>query len=108
MNAYNKYLDRHFRLKAINLKYDLEVRHALMLDYIAHANLNDSAPNVTNLMAVKELGSEATIHSHLTTLIEGDFIKVNSQPNTRTKSLSLGKRGKQRAKEIDKLMMTTI
>jgi hypothetical protein len=104
MNAYINYLDRHFKLKSINLKYELEIRQAQLLDYIAHCNVKDVPVNVTSLLAVKELGSPATIHNRLSQLVNGGFIASSPLPNSRAKFLRLDKKGKLRAQEINRLM----
>ena len=105
MQNYQKYLFLRFELNQICLKYDLDHSEELMIDYVALLLDQNQTPTIKTVLSAKELGSQATIHARLHSLVERKFLHLDvSSDDARIKYLSLGKLGMARAKDISRLI----
>jgi DNA-binding MarR family transcriptional regulator len=101
MNDYYKYINLRSKLNSLNDRHRLKHRDEKILDHIAHSTKDGDFLMVTDLINNELLGSPATIHARLTYLVQEDFVQRQTQAGSgRAKSLTLGKKGKARAKEI--------
>ena len=105
MNDYYKYIDLRTKLNSLNDRHKLDHRDEKILDHIAHSIKDGDLLIVTDLMSNETLGSPATIHARLEYLVQEDFVQrqVHSD-SSRAKSLTLGKKGKARAREMCKVI----
>jgi DNA-binding MarR family transcriptional regulator len=104
MQNYQKYLLLRFELNQICLKYDLDYSEELMIDYVALLLDQNQTPTIKTVLSAKELGSQATIHARLHSLVDRRFLALHqNHDDERVKFVSLGKLGIARAGEIERL-----
>jgi len=106
MTNFSKYIDFRSHLNKINAKYQLDPKEEQMLDFISAIIQAGKELKVGDLILEKQLGSLATIHARLSEMVQKGFIakQYNQKRDSRAKYLTLGRRGKTRAKEISRLM----
>ncbi len=105
MENYQKYLHLRFQLIRIGSKYDLGHAEEALIDYVAFLNERNQTPTIKTILMAKELGSQATLHARLHSLVDRQFLNLDvSSDDGRIKYISLGKKGVARAKEIGRLL----
>jgi hypothetical protein len=107
MPNFSRYLAIRAKLNKLSAKHQLTFKDEELLDFVAVAALKDQKLKVGDLIHVSELGSQASVHGRLSDLIERGFLhKEIAGGDSRAKFISLGSKGKTRAKEISRILET--
>ena len=77
MSKLNKYLYYLTILEKSNQELDLDGIDVLLLNFIAKANDKKQTLNVKDLLSLKEIASQATIHGRLKQLVAKKLIVLN-------------------------------
>ena len=77
MTKLNKYLHYLTILEKSNQEFDLDGVDVLLLNFIAKADDKKQTLNVKDLLSLKEIASQATIHGRLKQLVAKKLIVLN-------------------------------
>lgn len=108
MTSITNYLIFLAALEKNNQHHDLDSIDVLLLSFITKASGENRLLNVKDLLSLKEVASQATIHGRLKKLIDKDLIqlKVNSSDG-RLKEVELTKLGQRRNELLSKAIEKT-
>ena len=103
MTNLNKYFNYLSILEKSNKKLDLDSVDVLLLDVIAKADNAGRALNVKDLLPLKEIASQATIHGRLKHLVNAKLITLKSNKDDgRLKEIALTKLAYKRYEMLSK------
>ena len=71
-----EYLSKIDKVKSINKDYHLNNRQAFILDYISEKHLSHKACHIKEIILLKTVGSQATLHAVTKELARLNLIKV--------------------------------
>lgn len=101
----SKYLGFIEALSQINGKYDLSHREISLLNYVYLSESNNQRLNVKDLLALHQIGSQATLHSSIQRLIQKKLLKViGSKEDRRNKFIELTGMSRAKYAQIEKAM----
>ena len=103
MSKLNKYLYYLTILEKSNQELDLDGIDVLLLNFIAKANDKKQTLNVKDLLSLKEIASQATIHGRLKHLVNAKLITLKSDKDDgRVKEVVLTKLAHKRYEVLSK------
>ena len=103
MSKLNKYLYYLTILEKSNQELDLDGIDVLLLNFIAKANDKKQTLNVKDLLSLKEIASQATIHGRLKHLVNAKLITLKSDKDDgRVKEVVLTKLAHKRYELLSK------
>lgn len=103
MTSLNKYFHYLSILEKSNKQLDLDSIDVLLLDVIAKANDGEHILNVKDLLSLKEIASQATIHGRLKHLVDSRLITLKSNKDDgRLKEVALTKLAHKRYEILSK------
>jgi len=103
MNSLNKYLNYLTILEKSNSQLDLDATDILLLNTVAKANNAGRILNVKDLLSLKEIASQATIHGRLKHLVDSKLITLHSNKDDgRLKEVALTKLAHKRYEILSK------
>ena len=100
----SKYIKFKKSVYAINDKYGIEPIHVKILDHIANANYENHPISVSDLIAIREIASPATIHMRLKQLVSLGMLEMKPCPDHRKKFLTVTNKTHERMNEICELI----
>lgn len=103
MSKLNKYFHFLNILEKSNKEFDLDGIDVLLLNFIAKANDKKQTLNVKDLLSLKEIASQATIHGRLKHLVNAKLITLKSDKDDgRVKEVVLTKLAHKRYEVLSK------
>ena len=75
-----KYLSKIDKARSINKSYRVNDRQAFILDYICEKHLSNKACHIKEIILLKTVGSQATLHAVTKELARLNLIKVSKDP----------------------------
>jgi len=75
-----EYLSKIDKVRSINKRYHLNDRQAFILDYICEKHLSHKACRIKEIILLKTIGSQATLHAVTKDLTRLNLIKVSVDP----------------------------
>ena len=105
-SIYLRFLDL---LSQVNKKYDLTTREIDLLNYVFLAQSNKQEIRVKDLISLDHLGTQATLHSALSSLVKKKFIKATTSTlDRRNKHLELTNLAKTRYAQIERAINQSV
>jgi DNA-binding MarR family transcriptional regulator len=105
----SKYLRFLELLSHVNKKYDLSTREIGLLNYIYLCDSGNQVIQVKDLLGLEQLGTQATLHSALTSLIKKKFVRATtSKSDRRGKYLELTGISKTRYSQIEDALYLSV
>ncbi|MBT8519351.1 hypothetical protein G6734_00630 [Polynucleobacter paneuropaeus] len=75
-----EYLSKIDKARSINKSYHVNDRQAFILDYICEKHLSHKACHIKEIIILKTMGSQATLHAVTKELTKLNLIKVSINP----------------------------
>jgi DNA-binding MarR family transcriptional regulator len=75
-----EYLSKIDKARSINKSYHVNDRQAFILDYICEKHLSHKACHIKEIIILKTVGSQATLHAVTKELTKLNLIKVSINP----------------------------
>ena len=75
-----EYLSKINKARSINKSYHVNDRQAVVLDYICEKHLSNKACHIKEIILLKTVGSQATLHAVTKELTRLNLIKVSINP----------------------------
>jgi DNA-binding MarR family transcriptional regulator len=75
-----EYLSKNDKARSINKSYHVNDRQAFILDYICEKYLSHKACHIKEIILLKTVGSQATLHAVTKELTKLNLIKVSINP----------------------------
>jgi DNA-binding MarR family transcriptional regulator len=75
-----KYLSKIDKARSINQNYHVNDRQAFILDYICEKHLSHKPCHINEIILLKTVGSQATLHAVTKDLTKLNLIKVSIDP----------------------------
>jgi DNA-binding MarR family transcriptional regulator len=75
-----EYLSKIDKARSINKSYHVNDRQAFILDYICEKHLSHKACHIKEIIILKTVGSQATLHAVTKELAKLNLIKVSINP----------------------------
>jgi len=72
-----KYLSKIEKVRSINKNYHVSDRQAAILDYVCEKHLSHKACHINEIILLKTIGSQATLHAVTKELTKLNLIKVS-------------------------------
>jgi len=75
-----EYLSKIDKARSLNKSYHLNDRQAFILDYVCEKHLSHKACHINEIILLKTVGSQATLHAVTKDLTKLNLIKVSIDP----------------------------
>jgi DNA-binding MarR family transcriptional regulator len=75
-----EYLSKIDKARSLNKSYHLNDRQAFILDYICEKHLSNKTCRIKEIILLKTIGSQATLHTVTKELAKLNLIKVSINP----------------------------